>query len=127
MTGRLDDHVEILEEGKAHAIGRHGPEAAVSRGAHAPGLATARRGAQPALAETPALRNGSLQGGYFMLAPRALGLDVGGMSGFDNAGVDKEFFADTEVKSNFLCNVGYADAAALRPRGPRFGFDEIAK
>jgi 3-hydroxypropanoate dehydrogenase len=82
---------------------------------------------KPALAETTALRNGSLQGGYFMLAARALGLDVGGMSGFDNAGVDKEFFADTEIKSNFLCNVGYADAAALRPRGPRFGFDEIAK
>jgi 3-hydroxypropanoate dehydrogenase len=81
---------------------------------------------KPELTQTAALRNGSLQGGYFMLAARALGLDVGGMSGFDNAGVDKEFFAGTNVKSNFLCNVGYGDPAALRPRGPRFAFDEIA-
>ena len=51
----------------------------------------------------------------------------GRMSGFDNAGVDKEFFAGTDVKSNFLCNVGYGDPAALRPRGPRFAFDEIAQ
>ena len=81
---------------------------------------------KPELAQTAALRNGSLQGGYFMLAARALGLDIGGMSGFDNAGVDKEFFAGTDVKSNFLCNVGYGDPAALRPRSPRFAFDEIA-
>ena len=67
---------------------------------------------------TAALRNGSLQGGYFILAARALGLDAGPMSGFDNAGVDKEFFAGTDVKSNFLCNLGYGDpagAAAARP------------
>jgi 3-hydroxypropanoate dehydrogenase len=82
---------------------------------------------KPELAQTAALRNGSLQGGYFMLAARALGLDIGGMSGFDNAGVDKEFFAGTDVKSNFLCNVGYGDPAALRPRSPRFAFDEIAR
>jgi 3-hydroxypropanoate dehydrogenase len=82
---------------------------------------------KPEMALTAALRNGSLQGGYFMLAARALGLDVGGMSGFDNAGVDKEFFAGTDVKSNFLCNVGYGDPAALRPRGPRFAFEEIAQ
>ncbi len=82
---------------------------------------------KPELAQTAALRNGSLQGGYFMLAARALGLDIGGMSGFDNAGVDKEFFAGTDVKSNFLCNVGYGDPAALRPRSPRFAFDEIAQ
>ena len=82
---------------------------------------------KPELAQTAALRNGSLQGGYFMLAARALGLDCGAMSGFDNAGVDKEFFAGTDVKSNFLCNVGYGDPAALRPRGPRFAFDEIAQ
>jgi 3-hydroxypropanoate dehydrogenase len=81
---------------------------------------------KPELTLTAALRNGSLQGGYFMLAARALGLDVGGMSGFDNAGVDKEFFAGSSVKSNFLCNVGYGDPAALRPRRPRFAFDEIA-
>jgi len=82
---------------------------------------------KPELTLTAALRNGSLQGGYFMLAARALGLDVGGMSGFDNAGVDKEFFAATDFKSNFLCNVGYGDPAKLRPQGPRFAFDEMAK
>jgi 3-hydroxypropanoate dehydrogenase len=82
---------------------------------------------KPDQALVAAMRNGSLQGAYFMVAARALGLDVGPMSGFDNAGVDKEFFAGTEVKSNFLCNVGYGDPAALRPRGPRFAFDEIAQ
>jgi 3-hydroxypropanoate dehydrogenase len=82
---------------------------------------------KPEQALTAALRNGSLQGGYFMVAARALGLDVGPMSGFDNAGVDKEFFSGTDVKSNFLCNLGYGDPAALRPRGPRFAFDEIAQ
>jgi 3-hydroxypropanoate dehydrogenase len=76
---------------------------------------------------TAAMRNGSLQGGYFMSAARALGLDVGPMSGFNNAGVDAEFFAGTDLKSNFLCNVGYGDPAALRPRGPRFAFEEMAK
>lgn len=81
----------------------------------------------PERALIPALRNGSLQGGYFMIAARALGLDVGPMSGFDNAGVDKEFFAGTDFKSNFLCNVGYGDPAGMRPRGPRFTFDEMAK
>jgi 3-hydroxypropanoate dehydrogenase len=74
-----------------------------------------------------AMRNGSLQGGYFILAARALGLDAGPMSGFDNAGVDAEFFAGTSVKSNFLCNLGYGDPAALRPRGPRFAFADIAQ
>ena len=81
----------------------------------------------PDRALTGAMRNGSLQGGYFMLAARALGLDVGPMSGFNNAGVDAEFFAGTEYKSNFLCNVGYGDPAALRPRGPRFAFEEMAQ
>jgi 3-hydroxypropanoate dehydrogenase len=80
----------------------------------------------PERARMVAFRNGSLQGAYFMLAARALGLDVGPMSGFDNAGVDAEFFAGTDVKSNFLCNVGYGDKASLRPRGPRFQCDEIA-
>ena len=82
---------------------------------------------KPELALTTALRNGSLQGGYFILAARALGLDAGAMSGFDNAGVDKEFFAGTDVKSNFLCNLGYGDPSALRPRGPRFVCEEIAQ
>jgi len=72
-------------------------------------------------------RNGSLQGAYFILAARALGLDAGPMSGFNNAGVDGEFFAGTGVRSNFLCNVGYGDPAALRPRGPRFAFEEAAQ
>lgn len=71
-----------------------------------------------------AFRNGSLQGAYLMLAARALGLDCGPMSGFDAAAVDREFFAETAVKSNFLCNLGYGDPAALRPRAPRLAFDD---
>ncbi len=78
-------------------------------------------------AERTAFRNGSLQGAYFMLAARAVGLDCGAMSGFDNAGVDKEFFPDGKLKSNFLCNLGYGDPAGLFARSPRLGFDEIAK
>ncbi|HEU0062532.1 MAG TPA: malonic semialdehyde reductase [Hyphomicrobiaceae bacterium] len=80
----------------------------------------------PSGAETAAMRNSSLQGGYFVLAARALGLDAGPMSGFDNAGVDKEFFAGTDIKSNFLCNLGYGDPPKLRPRGPRFAFAQMA-
>ena len=74
-----------------------------------------------------AFRNSSLQGAYLILAARALGLDCGPMSGFDEAGVDQEFFAGTKVKSNFLCNLGYGDDSQLRPRSPRFDFDEIAR
>ena len=74
-----------------------------------------------------AFRNGSLQGAYLIMAARALGLDCGPMSGFDNAGVDKEFFAASDVKSNFLCNLGFGDPAGLRPRGPRFAFGEMAQ
>lgn len=74
-----------------------------------------------------AMRNGSLQGAYFILAARALGLDTGAMSGFDQPGVDKEFFPDGNVKSNFLCNLGYGDPAGLFNRSPRFTFDEMAK
>ncbi len=77
--------------------------------------------------QTTAIRNGSLQGAYFIMAARALGLDTGAMSGFDNAGVDKEFFPEGHVKSNFLCNVGYGDPAGLFDRSPRFAFDEMAK
>ena len=76
---------------------------------------------------TTALRNGSLQGAYLILAARALGLDTGPMSGFDNAGVDKEFFAGTTYKSNFICSLGYGDPAGVYLRGPRFDFDEMAK
>ena len=74
-----------------------------------------------------ALRNSSLQGAYFMLAARALGLDCGPMSGFDNAKVDAAFFAGTSVKSNFLCSLGYGDASKLRPRSLRLTFDEVCK
>ena len=74
-----------------------------------------------------ALRNGSLQGGYFILAARALGLDCGPMSGFDNAGVDAEFFAGTQIKSNFLCNLGYGAPDGFRPRNERLSFDEACQ
>jgi 3-hydroxypropanoate dehydrogenase len=74
-----------------------------------------------------ALRNGSLQGAYFMLAARSLGLDCGPMSGFDNDGVDKEFFAGTNIKSNFICAVGHGDPAGVFPRNPRLSFDEACK
>lgn len=93
----------------------------------------------PDLANTTAFRNGTLQGGYFILAARALGLDCGPMSGFDNAKVDEEFFpvpADqntaevmpaSRIKSNFLCNLGYGDPTNLDPRGPRLEFDETCQ
>ena len=77
--------------------------------------------------ENTAFRNGTLQGAYFMIAARALGLDVGAISGFDNAVVDEEFFAGTMLKSNFLCNLGYADVNALFQRLPRFEFDDVCK
>lgn len=80
---------------------------------------------KPEYSEETAFRNSTLQGGYLMMAARAIGLDVGAMSGFDNAIVDEEFFAGTTVKSNFLCNIGYADEAALFQRLPRFEFDEV--
>jgi 3-hydroxypropanoate dehydrogenase len=77
-----------------------------------------------AFAELTALRNGSLQGGYFIAAARALGLDCGPMSGFDNGKVDAAFFAGTSVKSNFLCGLGYGEPSSLFPRSPRLAFDE---
>jgi 3-hydroxypropanoate dehydrogenase len=82
---------------------------------------------KPKHIQDTAFRNGTLQGGYMILAARALGLDCGPMSGFDNAGVDKEFFAGTTLRSNFLCNLGYGDPAGVRPRGPRLTFDEMAR
>jgi 3-hydroxypropanoate dehydrogenase len=81
----------------------------------------------PPFAEITAFRNGTLQGAYFMLAARAVGLDVGGMSGFDNAKVDAEFFPDGRVKSNFLCNVGHGDPSKVLPRLPRLDFDEACR
>jgi 3-hydroxypropanoate dehydrogenase len=80
-----------------------------------------------ALIRETAFRNGSLQGGYFILAARAVGLDCGPMSGFDNAKVDAEFFPDGRIKSNFLCNLGYGDGARMRPRDARLEFDEACK
>ncbi len=74
--------------------------------------------------EITAFRNSSLQGAYFMVAARALGLDCGPMSGFDNAKVDAEFFPDGTVKSNFLCSLGVGDLSKLFPRSPRLGFEE---
>jgi 3-hydroxypropanoate dehydrogenase len=81
---------------------------------------------QPVL-EYIALRNSSLQGAYFMLAARALGLDCGPMSGFDNAKVDAAFFAGTTVKSNFLCSLGHGDSSKLFPRSPRLAFEEACQ
>lgn len=82
---------------------------------------------KPEHSETTAFRNGTLQGAYFMIAARALGLDVGAMSGFSNAIVDEEFFAGTTLKSNFLCNLGYADETALFQKLPRLPFDKACK
>jgi 3-hydroxypropanoate dehydrogenase len=81
----------------------------------------------PPLAEVTAFRNGTLQGAYFILAARSLGLDCGPMSGFDNAKVDAEFFSGSSVKSNFLCNLGHGDASKLFPRNPRLEFDEVCR
>lgn len=75
--------------------------------------------------EDTAYRNATLQGAYFMIAARAVGLDVGAMSGFSNAIVDEEFFSGTSLKSNFLCNVGYGDETALFQKLPRFAFDDV--
>ncbi|HUW52825.1 MAG TPA: malonic semialdehyde reductase [Rhodanobacter sp.] len=84
-------------------------------------------GNQP-LIDTTAFRNATLQGAYVLLAARALGLDCGPMSGFDQTGVDAAFFAGTTVKSNFLINIGYGDASRdLFPRSPRLSFDEACK
>ncbi|WP_168790902.1 malonic semialdehyde reductase [Paraburkholderia aromaticivorans] len=83
-------------------------------------------GNDKAIADT-AFRNSTLQGGYLILAARALGLDTGAMSGFDTAKVDEAFFAGTTVKSNFLINLGYGDPSKLFPRSPRFAFDEAAQ
>jgi 3-hydroxypropanoate dehydrogenase len=83
-------------------------------------------GNQP-LIDITAFRNGTLQGAYLILAARALGLDAGPMSGFDNAKVDKEFFPDGKVKSNFLINLGYGDHAKVFPRNPRLPFAEAAQ
>lgn len=81
----------------------------------------------PKVAEVVAFRNGSLQGAYFILAARAVGLDTGPMSGFDNARVDAEFFPGGQVRSNFLCNLGHGDSGKLFPRSPRLEFGETCQ
>ncbi|HUY18604.1 MAG TPA: malonic semialdehyde reductase [Candidatus Binataceae bacterium] len=86
--------------------------------------AAERFASDPALAAVTALRNGTLQGGYLILAARALGLDCGPMSGFDNGKIDAEFFPDGRFKSNFLCGLGHGDPARVFPRGPRLTFEE---
>jgi 3-hydroxypropanoate dehydrogenase len=88
----------------------------------------ARLAAAPeAVRERLAFQGGTLQGGYLMLAARALGLDCGPMGGFDRAKVDAAFFPDGRWKSNFLLNLGYGDPATLRPRAPRLDFDEACR
>ena len=79
------------------------------------------------LARETAFWNGSLPGAYLILAARALGLDTGPMSGFDNAKLDEAFFAGTSWKSNFICNIGYGDKSKLHPRQPRLTFEEAAR
>lgn len=89
--------------------------------------AAASLAAEPERAAEAAFRNSSLQGAYLIMAARALGLDCGPMSGFDNAGVDREFFGGTRIRSNFICNIGYGDRRALRPRLPRLSFEEACR
>ena len=83
-------------------------------------------GNDPLIAET-AMRNGSMQAAYFILAARAVGLDCGPMSGFDKSSVDQAFFPDGRFRSNILCNLGIGDASKLHPRSPRFSFDEACR
>ena len=82
---------------------------------------------EPTVAAETAMRNSSLQGAYLIIAARALGLDCGPMSGFDNAGVDREFFAGTRIQSNFICSVGYGAPGTPFPRNPRLSFDEAGR
>ncbi len=94
--------------------------------AHDPGMAEMYR-SDSELAEVTAFRNATLQGAYFMLAARSLGLDCGPMSGFDNAKCDETFFAGTSVRSNFLCSIGYGDPEGVFPRLPRPEFSEVCR
>src|SRR6185437_5718102 len=95
---------------------------------HNPAVKTWFEGeAKLGFAQTTAFRNGTLQGGYLIAAARAVGLDCGPMSGFDNAKVDAAFFAGTSVKSNFICGLGRGDPSKLFPRSPRLSFEEACK
>jgi 3-hydroxypropanoate dehydrogenase len=82
---------------------------------------------QRELAEVTAMRNGSLQGAYLIIAARALGLNCGPMSGFDNAAVDRTFFAGTRIQSNFICSLGYGKPDSVFPRNPRLTFEEAGR
>ena len=82
---------------------------------------------QPAIAESTAMRNGSLQGAYLIVAARVLGLDCGPMSGFDNAGVDRAFFAGTRMQSNFICSLGHGKPGSPYPRNARLSFEEAGR
>ncbi|MBV9527252.1 malonic semialdehyde reductase [Sphingomonas sp.] len=83
--------------------------------------------APPPVAEVTAMRNGTLQGAYLVIAARALGLDCGPMSGFDNAGVDAAFFGGTRIRSNFICSIGHGDPQSIFPRNPRLSFEEAGR
>jgi 3-hydroxypropanoate dehydrogenase len=83
--------------------------------------------AQPGMPEITAMRNGSLQGAYLIIAARALGLNCGPMSGFDNAGVDRAFFAGTRIQSNFICSIGYGNPDSVFPRNPRLSLEEAGQ
>jgi 3-hydroxypropanoate dehydrogenase len=83
--------------------------------------------ANPEMTQTTAFRNGTLSGAYFIMAVRAVGLDAGPMSGFDNAALDKEFFPDGRFKSNFLINIGHGDASGNYPRSPRLAYDVVTQ
>jgi 3-hydroxypropanoate dehydrogenase len=130
---RLKPHLSATNADKtmtAPAIAIIGHDLDFAR--HVPNLFPHNPGAgdwfkDPAFAEKTAFRNGTLQGAYFIIAARSLGLDCGPMSGFDNEGVDREFFAGTAIKSNFLCSVGYGDRAGVFARSPRLSFDEACK
>ena len=89
-------------------------------------LSAITKGKPDKIQET-AFRNSSLQGAYFILAARSLGLDCGPMSGFDGKKLDAEFFPDGKIKSNFICAIGYGDPAKLFPRGPRLDFSEVCQ
>jgi 3-hydroxypropanoate dehydrogenase len=82
---------------------------------------------KPEIGEVTAMRNGTLQGAYLMIAARALGLDCGPMSGFDNGGVDQAFFSGTRMQSNFICSIGYGKVGTPYPRNPRLTFEEAGR
>jgi 3-hydroxypropanoate dehydrogenase len=82
---------------------------------------------QPGIAEVTAMRNGTLQGAYLMLAARSMGLDCGPMSGFDNAAVDREFFPGTKIQSNFICSLGHGKPESVYPRNPRLDFEDAGR